>query len=365
MAVESVATRTWSLSRARSLHSKAPLWHVIVWENNVSQRVKGAMMKAIRIHEQGGPAVLRYDDIPMPAPGPGQARVRLEAAGVNFIDMYQRSGQYPVPLPLTLGQEGGGVVDAIGEDVTTVAVGDRVAYASVMGGYAEYAVVPADRLVPVPAAVPMRDAVALMLQGMTAHYLTHSTFPVKAGDIVLVHAAAGGVGLLLTQLATVLGARVIATTSTEAKAQLAREAGAETVIRYDQEDFAPAVRRLTDGRGVDVVYDSVGKDTFEGSMDALRPRGYLVLFGQSSGAVPPFNIQTLNAKGSLFLTRPTLAHYIATREELLGRASDLFALVAAGKLHARIGATYPLAEAGAAQEALTGRQTTGKVLLLP
>ncbi len=322
-------------------------------------------MKAIRIHEHGGPEVLRLDDIPVPEPGPGQARVRLEAAGVNFIDIYHRSGQYPVPLPMTLGQEGGGVVDAIGPDVTEVAIGDRVAYASIPGGYAEYAVVPADRLVPVPATVPMRDAVALMLQGMTAHYLTHSTFPVQADDVVLVHAAAGGVGLLLTQLATHRGARVIGTASTEAKAQLAREAGADAVIRYDQEAVAPAVRRLTDGRGVAVVYDSVGKDTFDGSLDALRPRGYLVLFGQSSGAVPPFNLQTLNSKGSLFVTRPTLVHYIATRAELLERANALFALAAAGTLHARIGATSPLAEAAAAHEALTSRQTTGKVLLLP
>ncbi|MBA3825498.1 MAG: quinone oxidoreductase [Ktedonobacterales bacterium] len=322
-------------------------------------------MKALRIHAHGGPEVLRYEDIPTPEAGPGQARVRIEAAGVNFIDVYHRTGQYQVPLPMTLGQEGGGVVDAVGAGVTSVAVGDRVAYASIAGGYAEYAVVPADRLVVVPAAVPMRDAVAVMLQGMTAHYLTHSTFPLKAGDTALVHAAAGGVGLLLTQLATGLGARVIATTSTEEKAQLARAAGATDVIRYDQEAVAPAVRRLTDGRGVEVVYDSVGKDTFAGSLDSLRPRGYLVLFGQSSGAVPPFNIQTLNAKGSLFLTRPTLAHYIATREELMERSGDLFAQMAAGTLHVRIGATYPLAEGGAAQEALTGRQTTGKVLLLP
>jgi NADPH2:quinone reductase len=235
----------------------------------------------------------------------------------------------------------------------------------VQGGYAEYAVVPAERLVPVPAGVAMPDAVAVMLQGMTAHYLTHSTFALKAGDTALVHAAAGGVGLLLTQLAKHLGARVIGTTSTEEKAQLAREAGADEIIRYEQEAFAPAVRRLTDGRGVDVVYDSVGKDTFDGSLDSLRPRGLLALFGQSSGAVPPFNLQTLNAKGSLFVTRPTLGHYIATREELLWRAGDLFSMLAAGTLHVRVGATYPLAEAGAAQQALAGRQTTGKVLLLP
>ena len=322
-------------------------------------------MKAIRIHEQGGPEVLRYEDIPTPEPGPGQARVRLEASGVNFIDIYHRSGQYQVPLPITLGQEGGGVVDAIGAGVTEARVGERVAYSNVFGGYAEYAVVPADRLVPVPEGVAMRDAVAVMLQGMTAHYLTHSTFPVNPGDTVLVHAAAGGVGLLLTQLATRLGARVIGTTSTDAKAQLALAAGADEVIRYDHEQIAPTVRRLTNGRGVDVVYDSVGKDTFESSLDSLRPRGYLVLFGQSSGAVPPFSPQTLNAKGSLFLTRPTLAHYVATREELLQRATDLFALIEQGTLQVRIGATYPLAEAAAAQEALVGRQTTGKVLLLP
>ncbi len=322
-------------------------------------------MKAIRIHTTGGPDVLRVDDVPMPEPGPGQARVKLTASGVNFIDIYFREGQYPAQLPLTLGQEGAGVVDAVAPDVTDIAVGAQVAYTSIPGAYAEYAVVPAARLVPVPNGIDLRQALALMLQGMTAHYLSHSTYPLQPGDTALVHAAAGGVGGLLVQLAKLRGARVIGTVSTEAKAQIAHAAGADEVIIYTQEDFAARTKALTNGRGVDVVYDSVGQTTFDQSLNSLRPRGYLVLFGQSSGPVPPFNIQTLNAKGSLFLTRPTLVHYIATTEELRQRSGDLFALLGQGKLRVNIGATFPLDQAAAAQEALTGRQTTGKVLLLP
>lgn len=322
-------------------------------------------MKAIRIHTTGGPDVLRVDDVPMPEPGPGQARVKLTASGVNFIDIYFREGQYPAQLPLTLGQEGAGVVDAVAPDVTDIAVGAQVAYTSIPGAYAEYAVVPAARLVPVPNGIDLRQALALMLQGMTAHYLSHSTYPLQPGDTALVHAAAGGVGGLLVQLAKLRGARVIGTVSTEAKAQIAHAAGADEVIIYTQEDFAARTKALTNGRGVDVVYDSVGQTTFDQSLNSLRPRGYLVLFGQSSGPVPPFNIQTLNAKGSLFLTRPTLVHYIATTEELRQRSGDLFTLLGQGKLRVNIGATFPLDQAAAAQEALTGRQTTGKVLLLP
>jgi NADPH2:quinone reductase len=322
-------------------------------------------MRAIRIHENGGPEVLRLDDIPVPEPGPGQVLVQLAASGINFIDIYQREGHYTVPLPLTLGQEGGGVVTALGPDVTEVHVGDQVAYTNIPGAYAEYAVVPVARLVPVPQGVDIRQAVAVMLQGMTAHYLTHSTYPLKQGETALVHAAAGGVGLLLVQLAKHLGARVIGTTSTEEKAQLARAAGADEVILYTQEDFVARTRALTNGRGVDVVYDSVGKTTFMGSLECLHPRGYMVIFGQSSGPVPPIDVQILNAKGSLFLTRPTLAHYIADRAELLHRTSDLFGMMAQGTLQVRIGATFPLAEAAAAQQALAGRQTTGKVLLIP
>jgi NADPH2:quinone reductase len=322
-------------------------------------------MQAIRFHATGGPEALQLDDIPVPEPGPGQAQVQLAASGLNFMDIYQREGLYTVPLPYTLGQEGSGVVTAVGPDVSEIHVGDQVAFANVPGAYAEYVVAPVARLVPVPQGVDLRQAAALMLQGMTAHYLTHSTYPLKSGDTALIHAAAGGVGLLLVQLAKRLGARVIGTTSTGEKAQLARGAGADEVILYTQEDFVTRTRALTDGRGVDVVYDSVGKTTFMGSLDCLHPRGYMVIYGQSSGPVPPMDVQILNAKGSLFLTRPTLAHYIATRDELLTRAGDLFELLAEGTLQVRIGATFPLAQAAAAQQALAGRQTTGKVLLIP
>jgi len=322
-------------------------------------------MRAIRVHEYGGPEVLRLEDLPIPEPGPGEARVKIAAIGVNFIDIYHRSGQYKGVLPMTPGMEAAGVVDAVGPEVSDVRVGDRVVYAMRQGAYAEYAIVPATMLVPVPEGIDLHQAAAVMLQGMTAHYLTHSTYPLRQGEVTLIHAAAGGVGLLLVQIAKRRGARVIGTVSTEEKAALAREAGADDIILYTQEDFSEAVRRLTDGAGVHVVYDSVGKTTFEGSLNCLRPRGYMVLFGQSSGAVPPFDPQVLNAKGSLFLTRPSLGHYLLTRDELLWRAGDLFAWMAAGELKVRIDATYPLEQAAEAHRALASRATSGKLLLLP
>lgn len=321
-------------------------------------------MQAIRIHEFGGPEVLRADELPLPEPGPGEARVKLAASGVNFIDIYHRKGLYPGKLPFTLGQEGAGTVDAVGADVADVKVGDQVAYASVQGAYAEYAIVPAARLVPVPMGVPLDQAAAVMLQGMTAHYLAFSTFEIKPGDTALVHAAAGGVGQLLVQIAKKRGARVIGTASA-AKLELARAAGADEVIGYNEEDFEAAVKQLTDGQGVDVVYDSVGKTTFDQSLNCLRPRGYMVLYGQSSGPVPPMDPQVLNARGSLFLTRPTLGHYIATREELLSRANDLFGWIADGELKVAIDATFALTAAADAHRYLEGRNTKGKVLLLP
>lgn len=320
-------------------------------------------MRAIRVHEVGGADVLRIQDVPLPTPGQGEARVKVAAAGVNFIDVYQRTGAYKMPLPFTPGMEAAGVVDAVGEGVTGVKVGDRVAYAMHAGSYAEQAIVPAGKLVPVPDGVGLDVAAAVMLQGMTAHYLALGTFPLQKGQKALVHAAAGGVGLLLTQIAKRLGATVYGTVSTEEKAELARGAGADEVIRYDQSDFAEEVKRITGGVGLDVVYDSVGKDTFDRSMSVLRPRGYLVLYGQSSGAVPPVDPQRLNAGGSLFLTRPTLGHYIATPEELRRRASDLFTWIANGELDVRIGERHSLEDAGVAHERLTGRKTTGKVLL--
>jgi NADPH2:quinone reductase len=322
-------------------------------------------MRAIRVHEYGGPEVLRLDDIPVPEPGPGEARVRIAAAGVNFIDIYHRSGQYKGALPMTLGMEASGIVDTVGPGVSDVRAGDRVVYAMRQGAYAEYAIVPATMLAPVPEGVDLQQAAAVMLQGMTAHYLAYSTYPLRQGDVALIHAAAGGVGLLLVQIAKRCGARVIGTVSTEEKAALARAAGADDIILYTQEDFSAAVRRLTAGAGVHVVYDSVGQTTFEGSLNCLRPRGYMVLFGQSSGAVPPFDPQVLNAKGSLFLTRPSLGHYLLTRDELLWRAGDLFTWMAAGELQVRIDATYPLEQAAEAHSALASRATSGKLLLLP
>jgi NADPH2:quinone reductase len=321
-------------------------------------------MHAVRIHQHGGPEVLRYEEVPTPAPGEGQALVRLVACGVNFIDIYQRKGLYKLDLPATLGQEGAGVVEAVGPGVTEVKPGDRVAYSNVLGSYAEYVVVPAQRLVPIPEGVTYQQAAAAMLQGMTAHYLVTSTYPLKPGDVCLVHAAAGGVGLLLVQMAKRRGATVIGTVSTEEKAKLAREAGADHVILYTQQDFEAEVLRVTEGRKLQVVYDSVGKDTFEKSLNCLALRGMLVLYGQSSGPVPPFDPQVLAQKGSLFLTRPVLWHYTTTREELLWRAREVLDWVRTGELQLRVDRAYPLAQAAEAQRALEGRQTTGKVLLL-
>ena len=322
-------------------------------------------MKAVRIQKQGGPEALSLEEIPVPEPKAGEARVKIEASGINYIDIYQRAGLYPLPTPFTLGTEAAGIVDAVGPDVTEVKKGDRVAYAMIPGSYAEYAVVAAARLVPVPPNIDGRSAAALMLQGMTAHYLTHDTYTIKKDDTALIHAAAGGVGLLLIQIAKQLGATVIGTVSTEAKAKLAKEAGADHVILYTESDFLAEVKKFTKGCGVNVVYDSVGQTTFDKSLDCLRPRGYLVLFGQSSGPVPPLEPGKLAAKGSLFLTRPSLAHYTLDRGELLQRANDIFNWTAAGKLKVRIDKTFPLAEAAEAHRQLEGRKTTGKLLLLP
>jgi NADPH:quinone reductase len=322
-------------------------------------------MKAIRIHSTGGPEVLTYDEVELPQPGPGEVRVKLAASGVNFIDTYQRKGLYQLKLPIILGQEGGGEVDAVGEGVTEVKPGEQVVYTSVPGAYAEYAIVSAARLIPVPDGVPLEQATAAMLQGLTAHYLASSTYPLHAGEVALVHAAGGGVGQLLTQIAKKRGARVIGTVSTEEKAELARASGADEIIYYTKEDFAAAVKRLTDGKGVHVVYDSVGRDTFDKSLDSLLPRGYLVLYGQSSGPVAPVDPQILNAKGSLFLTRPTLVNYIATREELLQRTSEVLGWIKEGTLKIRVDKTFPLAEAAEAHRYLEGRHTKGKVLLIP
>lgn len=322
-------------------------------------------MKAMRVHQYGGPEVLSFDEIPIPEPKAGEARVKIEAIGLNYVDIYQRAGLYPLPAPFTLGMEGAGVVDAVGDGVTEVQKGDCVAYSMVLGSYAEYAIVPAWKLVPLPPSVDARSAAALMLQGMTAHYLTHSTYALRPGEIALIHAAAGGVGLLLVQIAKNLGAATIGTVSTETKAALAKQAGADHVILYNRTDFAAEVKTITRGSGVHVVYDSVGQSTFAKSLDCLRPRGYLVLFGQSSGPVPPFDPGILATKGSLFLTRPSLNHYTLDRTELLQRAADLFAWTATGKLKLRIEKTFPLSEAAEAQRQMEARKTTGKVLLLP
>ncbi len=322
-------------------------------------------MRAVRVHEHGGPEAMRLEELPTPKPGAGQALVKLEAVGVNFIDVYQRSGLYKGALPIPLGLEGSGVVEAVGPEVSEVKVGDRVAYTGVPGAYAEYALVPSARLVTLPAGLTAKDGAAAMLQGMTAHYLVHATYPLTAGETCLIHAAAGGVGLLLCQMARQIGARVIGTVSTEAKARLAKEAGADEVILYTQQDFEAEVKRLTDGRGVQVVYDSVGKTTFEKSLNCLAPRGYMVLFGQSSGPTPALDPNILSAKGSLFLTRPSLFHYIATREDLLRRAGEVLGWIAAGTLKLRVEKTFPLAEAAEAHRQLEGRKTTGKVLLIP
>ena len=322
-------------------------------------------MRAIQVSQTGGPEVLQLVDIPAPVPKPSEALVQIEAAGVNFIDVYFREGRYPAPLPFINGQEGAGLVVAVGRDVTALRLGDRVAYTGQLGSYAEYASVPADRLVKIPDQLDFTQAAAAMLQGMTAHYLSHSSYPIKSGDTVLIHAAAGGVGLLLVQMAKKLGARIIATAGSEAKAHLAREAGADEVVIYTEQDFETETRRLTEGLGVHAVYDGVGKDTFERDLKVLRPRGYLVLFGGASGAVPPFDLLELTKNGSLFVTRPSLQHYIATREELEQRAGDVLQMVLAGELKLRIHQTYSLAEAETAHRDLEGRKTTGKLLLIP
>jgi NADPH2:quinone reductase len=321
-------------------------------------------MRAIQIKALGGPEVLALTDLPTPEPGPGQVRVRLAGTGVNFIETYQRTGYYPMTLPYVPGAEGAGTVSAVGPDVTGVAVGDRVASVNLAGAYAEEALVAADRVLPIPDGVDTETAAAAMLQGMTAHYLLQDSYPVEEGDTVLVHAAAGGMGLLLTQLATRLGATVIGTVSTVEKEELARAAGAAHVIRYTETEVAPEVRRLTGGEGVAVVYDGVGKDTFDASLASLRLRGSMVLYGAASGAVPPFDPQRLQASGSVFLTRPTLVHHIVTAQELRRRGADLFGWIQNG-LSIRIHERYPLAEAGRAHTDLESRRTTGKLLLVP
>jgi NADPH2:quinone reductase len=323
-------------------------------------------MRAVLVHETGGPEVLVVQDRPTPNPGPGELRVDVAAAGVNYIDVYHRTGAYRLPMPFIAGSEGAGVVSAVGTGVSGFQVGDHVAWALVPGaGYAEQAIVPAGRAVPVPAGIDDETAGAVFLQGLTAQYLTRSTYPAQQGETALVHAAAGGVGLLLTQVLSARGLRVIATTSTPHKAALAREAGAAEVIRYDREDVAKEVSRFTEGRGVDVVYDGVGRATFEGSIDSLRPRGMFVLYGAASGPVAPVDPSLLQSKGSLFFTRPTLAHYAAARAELLERARELFAWVASGELSVRVGARYTLEQAQQAHRDLEGRRTTGKSLIIP
>jgi NADPH:quinone reductase len=322
-------------------------------------------MKAIQVKQPDGPEAMELVELPVPQPKPNEAVVKVSASGVNFIDVYFREGRYKAALPIILGQEGAGVVNAVGTEVTTVNNGDRVAWCGLLGSYAEYAAVPADRMVPIPDGVTDQQAAAAMLQGMTAHYLTHDAYTLKRDATALVHAAAGGVGLLLVQMAHHLGVRVIATVSTEEKAELAREAGADEVILYTKSDFEAETKSLTGGKGVDVVYDSVGKTTFEKGLNTLRPRAMMVLFGGSSGAVPPFDLMVLAQKGSLYATRPTLGHYIATREELLARSGAVFGMIKAGKLKLRMEHTYPLAQAPQAHRDLESRKTTGKLLLIP
>lgn len=322
-------------------------------------------MKAIQIHETGGPEVLQVAELDIPEPGPGQVLIRVEAIGVNFVEIYFRKGTYKTTLPFTPGSEAAGTVEKLGPGVTGFEEGDLVASVSVTGSYAEYALVPAEKLVKVPSRLSPEQAAAAMLQGMTAHYLAYSTFELNAGDTALVHAGAGGVGLLLTQVATRLGAKVITTVSSKEKAELSREAGAREVILYTEQDFEAEVKRVTQGKGVDVVYDSVGKTTFEKSLNCLRPRGMLALFGASSGPVPPFDLIQLSSKGSLFVTRPTLWHYVATRAELEWRAGKVLDWAATGELNLRMEHLYPLAEAAQAQIDLEGRKTTGKILLEP
>jgi NADPH2:quinone reductase len=322
-------------------------------------------MKAVRIHKFGGPDVMQYEDIPTPTPGAGQVLIKLAAAGLNFIDVYQRTGLYPNDLPYGLGLEGSGTVAAVGSGVSGLGEGDPVAYTGVPGSYAEYVLAPATSLVRMPDGLDVKIGAAAMLQGMTAHYLAYTTYPLKAGDTCLIHAAAGGVGLILVQMAKQCGARVIGTVSTEEKAALAREAGADEIILYTQQDFETEVKRLTEGKGVQVIYDSVAKDTFDKGLNCLAPLGYMVLYGQSSGPIPPFDPALLNAKGSLFLTRPSLFHYIADRASLEKRAGDVLGWIASGALKLRTEHTFALSDVAAAHRSLEGRKTTGKVLLIP
>ena len=322
-------------------------------------------MKAIQVSQPGGPEAMQLVDLPVPTPKPNEAVVKIVAAGVNFIDVYNREGRYKVPTPFVLGQEAAGTITALGSGVTNLKAGDRVAYTGVLGAYADYAAVPADRLVKIPDRVSDQQAAAAMLQGMTAHYLSHDTFPLKKGQTTLIHAAAGGVGLLLVQMAHNIGARVIGTVSTEEKARMARDAGANEVILYTQVDFESETKRLTNGKGVDVVYDSVGKTTFDKGLNVLLPRGMMVLFGGSSGPVPPFDPLLLTQKGSLFLTRPSLNHYIMTTDELQARAGAVLNMIESGTLKLRIGHTYRLSDAQQAHRDLEGRKTTGKLLLIP
>jgi len=322
-------------------------------------------MKQIQISQPGGPEVMKLVDVPKPSPGPGQALVKVAASGVNFIDVYFRSGHYKADLPFTVGSEASGTVEAVGPNVTEVKPGDRVAYAMVRGSYSEYTVVPAAQLVTLPDHVDFNTAAAAMLQGMTAHYLTHSTFSLKPGDKALVHAAAGGAGGLVVQMAKMLGATVYGTAGTDAKAAIAKEAGADEAIVYTREDFAAEVKRFTNGKGVDVIYDSVGATTFLKGLDIIRPRGMMALFGQSSGPVQPIDPGILNTKGSLFLTRPSLAHYVQTREELLWRAGDVLGWINSGKLKLKIDKTYALGDAAEAHRDLEARRTSGKLLLIP
>jgi len=322
-------------------------------------------MKAIQVQKHGGPEVLTIVDLPVPKPKSNEVLVKISAAGINFVDVYFREGRYPAPLPFVDGQEAAGIVSEVGSEVKSWKPGDRVAYSSILGSYAEYAAVPADRLVRIPETITFEQAAAAMLQGMTAHYLVNSTYPLRKGETALIHAAAGGVGLLLVQMAKNIGARVIGTVGSPDKAKLAREAGADEVINYTQQDFETETKRLTDGKGVHAVYDGVGQSTFEKDLNVLRPRGYLVLFGASSGPVPPVDPIKLLQKGSLFLTRPTLAHHIATREELEQRATDVLNMISDGKLKLRIAHVYELHEAQQAHRDLEGRKTTGKLLLIP
>ena len=322
-------------------------------------------MKAIQVSQVGGPEVLTLVDLPIPEPKSNEAVVQIKAAGVNFVDVYFREGRYPAQLPFVVGMEASGVITAVGSEVKSVKIGDRVAYTGVMGSYAEYAAVPAERLVLIPDELDFNQGAAAMLQGMTAHYLSHSTYKLQRGETALVHAAAGGVGLLLVQMAKKIGARAIGTAGTEEKAQLARNAGADECIVYTQADFETETLRLTDGKGVHVVYDGVGKDTFDKGLNVLRPRGYMVLFGGASGPVPPFDLMRLTHKGSLFVTRPTLTNYVATRDELEQRSGDVMRMIVAGDLKLRIHKTYPLAEAQQAHRDLEGRKTTGKLILVP